>query len=72
MTSFVIPGQPLSASTPNGEVQPGPGTFVRGGKVYASRVGKLTSEGQVSSSSTLLYFLELIVYVVGGERRRKR
>ncbi|GAA5880660.1 hypothetical protein JCM16303_004300 [Sporobolomyces ruberrimus] len=49
MTSFVIPGQPLSASTATIEVQAGPGTFVRGGRVYASRVGKLSSEGPIVS-----------------------
>ncbi|GAA5842349.1 hypothetical protein JCM3766R1_005636 [Sporobolomyces carnicolor] len=49
MTTFVIPGQPLSLSTPRGEIRAGPGTFVRGGKVYASRVGKVSHEGQLVS-----------------------
>ncbi|GAA5987435.1 hypothetical protein JCM11641_002289 [Rhodosporidiobolus odoratus] len=50
MSSFVIPGQPLP--TPTGvapSLQPGPGTFLRGGKLYASLVGETTREGGIVS-----------------------
>ncbi|GAA5857174.1 hypothetical protein JCM5353_000174 [Sporobolomyces roseus] len=41
MTEFVIPGQPLASTSTAISLQAGPGTFVRGGKVYSSRVGQL-------------------------------
>ncbi|CEQ42632.1 SPOSA6832_04471 [Sporobolomyces salmonicolor] len=41
----VIPGQPLAPSAPGAALSPGPGTFVRGGQVYAARVGELVREG---------------------------
>jgi exosome complex component CSL4 len=48
MTTFVIPGQPLSATTGAGAtLQAGPGTFTRGGQVYAALVGELSREGGV-------------------------
>ncbi|GAA5955850.1 hypothetical protein JCM21900_001735 [Sporobolomyces salmonicolor] len=45
----VIPGQPLAPSAPGAALSPGPGTFVRGGQVYAARVGELVREGDVVS-----------------------
>ncbi|GAA6063973.1 hypothetical protein JCM10212_004783 [Sporobolomyces blumeae] len=47
MTTFVIPGQPLSTS--GQAVQSGPGTYVRGGQVFASRVGQVVHDGQIVS-----------------------
>ncbi|GAA5915790.1 hypothetical protein JCM6882_006095 [Rhodosporidiobolus microsporus] len=47
MASFVIPGQPLSTATPGATLAPGPGTFVRGGQVYASLVGEVKKEGGI-------------------------
>ncbi|GAA5829930.1 hypothetical protein JCM11251_007936 [Rhodosporidiobolus azoricus] len=47
MTSLVIPGQPISSTATGASFQPGPGTFVRGGQVYASLVGEVNKEGGV-------------------------
>ncbi|GAA6035836.1 hypothetical protein JCM8097_005730 [Rhodosporidiobolus ruineniae] len=49
MAGLLIPGQPLpaTASGAGATLQAGPGTFVRGGQVYASLVGELSREGGV-------------------------
>ncbi|KPV72115.1 uncharacterized protein RHOBADRAFT_18353 [Rhodotorula graminis WP1] len=49
MASLVIPGQPLSAQGPSAQLAPGPGTFSRGGQVYAALVGQVSREGGVLS-----------------------
>ncbi|BGP15458.1 hypothetical protein JCM10213v2_003426 [Rhodosporidiobolus nylandii] len=46
MAALVIPGQPLSATSGAGAaLASGPGTFVRGGQVYAALVGEMSREG---------------------------
>lgn len=50
---LVIPGQPLTDSS-NVPYLAGPGTFTRGGAIYASLKGHLTREGGVSQETTLL------------------
>ncbi|GAA5927734.1 exosome non-catalytic core subunit CSL4 [Sporobolomyces koalae] len=49
MADLVIPGQPLAVTAGSAGSQPAPGTFVRGGKVYASRVGRLSTQGPDAS-----------------------
>lgn len=53
MATYVIPGQPLAATTGAGAtLQAGPGTYLRGGQLYAALVGEMTREGGVRSLST--------------------
>jgi hypothetical protein len=47
MAPQVIPGQPLSVAGTSASLAAGPGTFVRGGKVYAALVGQVKREGGV-------------------------
>lgn len=47
MATQVIPGQPLSVAGTSASLAAGPGTFVRGGKVYAALVGQVKREGGV-------------------------
>ncbi|GAA5986934.1 hypothetical protein JCM10908_000962 [Rhodotorula pacifica] len=47
MATQVIPGQPLSFTGTSASLAAGPGTFARGGKVYAALVGQVTREGGV-------------------------
>ena len=49
MATQVIPGQPLSVAGTSASLAAGPGTFVRGGKVYAALVGQVKREGGVRS-----------------------
>ncbi|GAA5952207.1 hypothetical protein JCM8115_003535 [Rhodotorula mucilaginosa] len=49
MAPQVIPGQPLSVAGTSASLAAGPGTFVRGGKVYAALVGQVKREGGVLS-----------------------
>ncbi|BGP24001.1 hypothetical protein JCM10295v2_002902 [Rhodotorula toruloides] len=45
MATLVIPGQPLSTQTTGATLAAGPGTWTRGGQVYAALVGVLSREG---------------------------
>lgn len=47
MATLVLPGQPLSTPGTAAQLAPGPGTYTRGGQVYAALVGKLSREGGV-------------------------
>lgn len=47
MATQVIPGQPLSVAGASASFVAGPGTFIRGGKVYAALVGQVKREGGV-------------------------
>ncbi|POY70006.1 hypothetical protein BMF94_6996 [Rhodotorula taiwanensis] len=49
MATQVIPGQPLSAPGASASLAAGPGTFTRGGQVYAALVGHVSREGGVLS-----------------------
>lgn len=54
MATQVIPGQPLSVAGTSASLAAGPGTFVRGGKVYAALVGQVKREGGVRPSYSVL------------------
>ncbi|KAI5480362.1 exosome complex component CSL4 [Pseudohyphozyma bogoriensis] len=45
MTTLAIPGQPLTTSITSASFLPGPGTFVRGGTIYASLAGEVVNDG---------------------------
>jgi exosome complex component CSL4 len=47
MTTFVIPGQPLTAPSTGAALLAGPGTFSRGGSIYASLRGEVVKQGGV-------------------------
>ncbi|GAA6007542.1 hypothetical protein JCM10207_006380 [Rhodosporidiobolus poonsookiae] len=49
MASFVVPGQPLTTPQTGATLRAGPGTFVRGGQVYAALVGQSSRDGGVAS-----------------------
>ncbi|GAA6012460.1 hypothetical protein JCM8202_003335 [Rhodotorula sphaerocarpa] len=49
MATQVIPGQPLSTGGTSASLAAGPGTFTRGGQIYAALVGHVSREGGVLS-----------------------
>ncbi|KAM0746329.1 hypothetical protein T439DRAFT_344287 [Meredithblackwellia eburnea MCA 4105] len=48
-TATVVPGQPLSVASTSASLLDGPGTFSRGGQVFAALVGQSSKEGGVVS-----------------------
>ncbi|GAA5994425.1 exosome non-catalytic core subunit CSL4 [Rhodotorula paludigena] len=49
MATLVLPGQPLSTPGTAAQLAPGPGTYTRGGQVYAALVGEMSREGGIVS-----------------------
>lgn len=49
MSTLVIPGQPLTSPTTSAMLQAGPGTYSRGGTIYAALRGKVVTEAGVST-----------------------
>lgn len=70
MAALVIPGQPLSTQGTSATLAAGPGTWTRGGQVYAALVGEVNRDGGVRTfSSDVLDRLELITLGSAGPER---
>lgn len=57
MATLVIPGQPLTTPKTSATLQAGPGTYSRGGTIYAALRGKVVNEGGVSTPDRFLTLL---------------